>query len=108
MFLFFFLLLAFKLELQKNSHLNGSLAQMTSRHPLTTIPNGKVYDNQLFISCKNVPNCLLTFFQIENGAKICKSNCVGCMPVHVAAYSGAKSCMPILIEKGKYILQIFH
>lgn len=42
-------------------------------------------------------------FQIENGGKICKPNKTGCMPIHAAAFSGAKTCMEILLKKGKYI-----
>lgn len=41
-------------------------------------------------------------FQIENGGKICKPNKTGCMPIHAAAFSGAKTCMEILLKKGKY------
>lgn len=43
-------------------------------------------------------------FQIENGGKICKPNKTGCMPIHAAAFSGAKTCMEILLKKGKYFL----
>ncbi|XP_042320382.1 LOW QUALITY PROTEIN: transient receptor potential cation channel subfamily A member 1 [Sceloporus undulatus] len=38
---------------------------------------------------------------IENGGKICKANSIGCMPVHAAAFSGAKTCMEILIKRGE-------
>ncbi|XP_062985937.1 transient receptor potential cation channel subfamily A member 1 [Elgaria multicarinata webbii] len=38
---------------------------------------------------------------IENGAKISKTNNMGCMPVHVAAFSGAKACMEIVMKKGE-------
>lgn len=41
-------------------------------------------------------------FQIENGGKICKPNKTGCMPIHAAAFSGAKTCLEILLKKGKY------
>uniref|UniRef100_A0A8D0FME7 Transient receptor potential cation channel subfamily A member 1 n=1 Tax=Strix occidentalis caurina TaxID=311401 RepID=A0A8D0FME7_STROC len=40
-------------------------------------------------------------FQIENGGKICKPNKTGCMPIHAAAFSGAKTCMEILLKKGE-------
>lgn len=43
-------------------------------------------------------------FQIENGGKICKPNKTGCMPIHAAAFSGAKTCMEILLKKGKYFV----
>lgn len=43
-------------------------------------------------------------FQIENGGKICKPNKTGSMPIHAAAFSGAKTCMEILLKKGKYIV----
>lgn len=44
-------------------------------------------------------------FQIENGGKICKPNKTGGMPIHAAAFSGAKTCMEILLKKGKYIVR---
>ncbi|KAH0617642.1 hypothetical protein JD844_016091 [Phrynosoma platyrhinos] len=38
---------------------------------------------------------------IEHGGKICKANSMGCMPVHAAAFSGAKACMEIIIKRGE-------
>lgn len=65
---------------------------------------GEYICNNMFISqnllyvIKLYPSII---FQIENGGKICKPNKTGCMPIHAAAFSGAKTCMEILLKKGK-------
>ncbi|XP_074141587.1 transient receptor potential cation channel subfamily A member 1 [Sminthopsis crassicaudata] len=38
---------------------------------------------------------------VESGAKICKTNKFGCFPVHIAAFSGSKKCIEMLLKFGE-------
>uniref|UniRef100_A0A8C9F4I0 Transient receptor potential cation channel subfamily A member 1 n=1 Tax=Pavo cristatus TaxID=9049 RepID=A0A8C9F4I0_PAVCR len=61
---------------------------------------GEAGNTPIIVACyKDNPEALTLL--IENGGKICKPNKTGCMPIHAAAFSGAKTCMEILLKKGE-------
>ncbi|XP_068955651.1 transient receptor potential cation channel subfamily A member 1 [Petaurus breviceps papuanus] len=38
---------------------------------------------------------------VDNGARVCKANKFGCFPVHIAAFSGSKKCIEMLLKFGE-------
>ncbi|KAK2527957.1 Trpa1 [Columba guinea] len=94
--------------------LHNEIVKILVQHSSTDVNlEGEAGNTPLIVACyKDNPEALTLLvglfpdiiFQIENGGKICKPNKTGSMPIHAAAFSGAKTCMEILLKKGKYIV----
>ncbi|XP_043850025.1 transient receptor potential cation channel subfamily A member 1 [Dromiciops gliroides] len=61
---------------------------------------GENGNTPLMLACSKDNNEALKLL-VDNGAKICKSNKFGCFPVHIAAFSGSKKCMEMLLKYGE-------
>uniref|UniRef100_A0A8D0C5L2 Transient receptor potential cation channel subfamily A member 1 n=1 Tax=Salvator merianae TaxID=96440 RepID=A0A8D0C5L2_SALMN len=81
--------------------LHNELVKIFVEHSATDVNlEGEGGNTPILVACyKDNPEALKLL--IENGGKICKANSLGSMPVHAAAFSGAKPCMEILMKKGE-------
>nr|XP_060631461.1 transient receptor potential cation channel subfamily A member 1 [Anolis sagrei ordinatus] len=81
--------------------LRNELVKIFVEHTTTDVNlEGESGNTPITIACYKDNSEALKLL-IENGAKICKGNSMGWMPVHAAAFSGAKVCMEILIKRGE-------
>ncbi|XP_060133733.1 transient receptor potential cation channel subfamily A member 1 isoform X1 [Zootoca vivipara] len=81
--------------------LQNELVKIFVEHSATDVNlEGESGNTPILLACYK-DNTEALKLLIKNGAKICKANSLGCMPVHAAAFSGAKSCMEIIIKKGE-------
>ncbi|XP_061460813.1 transient receptor potential cation channel subfamily A member 1 [Rhineura floridana] len=81
--------------------LHNELVKIFVEHSTTDVNlEGEGGNTPILLACYKDNSEALELL-IENGGKICKRNSFGCMPVHAAAFAGAKSCMEILIKKGE-------
>ncbi|OWK55536.1 Transient receptor potential cation channel subfamily A member 1 [Lonchura striata] len=87
--------------------LHNEIVKVLVQHSSTDVNlEGEAGNTPIIVACyKDNPEALTllvdVIFQIENGGKICKPNKTGCMPIHAAAFSGAKTCLEILLKKGE-------
>ncbi|XP_044279991.1 transient receptor potential cation channel subfamily A member 1 [Varanus komodoensis] len=83
--------------------LYNDLVKVLIEHSSTDVNlEGEGGNTPILVACyKDNPEALKLL--IENGGKICKANSIGCMPVHAAAFSGAKLCMEIIIKRGEVL-----
>uniref|UniRef100_A0A8C3MU18 Transient receptor potential cation channel subfamily A member 1 n=1 Tax=Geospiza parvula TaxID=87175 RepID=A0A8C3MU18_GEOPR len=81
--------------------LHNEIVKVLVQHSSTDINlEGEAGNTPIIVACyKDNPEALTLL--IENGGKICKPNKTGCMPIHAAAFSGAKTCLEILLKKGE-------
>uniref|UniRef100_A0A8C0F9T4 Transient receptor potential cation channel subfamily A member 1 n=1 Tax=Bubo bubo TaxID=30461 RepID=A0A8C0F9T4_BUBBB len=81
--------------------LHNEIVKILVQHSSTDVNlEGEAGNTPIIVACyKDNPEALTLL--IENGGKICKPNKTGCMPIHAAAFSGAKTCMEILLKKGE-------
>ncbi|KAM7069870.1 transient receptor potential cation channel subfamily A member 1 [Acridotheres tristis] len=81
--------------------LHNEIVKILVQHSSTDVNlEGEAGNTPIIVACyKDNPEALTLL--IENGGKICKRNKTGCMPIHAAAFSGAKTCMEILLKKGE-------
>uniref|UniRef100_A0A8C6J698 Transient receptor potential cation channel subfamily A member 1 n=1 Tax=Melopsittacus undulatus TaxID=13146 RepID=A0A8C6J698_MELUD len=81
--------------------LHNEIVKILVQHSSTDVNlEGEAGNTPITVACyKDNPEALTLL--IENGGKICKPNKTGCMPIHAAAFSGAKTCMEILLKKGE-------
>ncbi|XP_006015374.1 transient receptor potential cation channel subfamily A member 1 [Alligator sinensis] len=81
--------------------LQNEIVKILVQHSSTDVNlEGEAGNTPIIVACyKDNPEALTLL--IENGGKICKPNKTGCMPIHAAAFSGAKTCMEILLKKGE-------
>uniref|UniRef100_A0A7M4FKT5 Transient receptor potential cation channel subfamily A member 1 n=1 Tax=Crocodylus porosus TaxID=8502 RepID=A0A7M4FKT5_CROPO len=81
--------------------LQNEIVKILVQHSSTDVNlEGEAGNTPIIVACyKNNPEALTLL--IENGGKICKPNKTGCMSIHAAAFSGAKTCMEILLKKGE-------
>ncbi|XP_074058153.1 transient receptor potential cation channel subfamily A member 1 [Macrotis lagotis] len=61
---------------------------------------GENGNTPLMLACSKDNSEALKFL-VDNGAKICKTNKFGCFPVHLAAFSGSKKCIEMLLKFGE-------
>nr|XP_056710881.1 transient receptor potential cation channel subfamily A member 1 [Euleptes europaea] len=82
-------------------YLHNEIVQILAEHSTTDVNlEGEGGNTPVLVACYK-DNAEALKILIENGGKICKANSMGCMPVHAAAFSGAKPCMEILLKKGE-------
>uniref|UniRef100_A0A8C5JPR5 Transient receptor potential cation channel subfamily A member 1 n=1 Tax=Junco hyemalis TaxID=40217 RepID=A0A8C5JPR5_JUNHY len=81
--------------------LHNEIVKVLVQHSSTDVNlEGETGNTPIIVACyKDNPEALTLL--IENGGKICKRNKTGCMPIHAAAFSGAKKCLEILLKKGE-------
>ncbi|KAM9163470.1 LOW QUALITY PROTEIN: transient receptor potential cation channel subfamily A member 1 [Pangshura tecta] len=81
--------------------LHNEIVKVLVQHSSTDVNlEGETGNTPIILACyKENPEALTLL--LENGGKLCKSNKTGCMPVHAAAFSGAKACMEIILKKGE-------
>ncbi|KAJ6663961.1 hypothetical protein lerEdw1_008915 [Lerista edwardsae] len=81
--------------------LHNEIVKILAEHMSTDINlEGESGNTPILVACyKDNPEALKIL--IENGGLINKANNLGCMPVHAAAFSGAKLCLEIIIKKGE-------
>ncbi|NWW67695.1 TRPA1 protein, partial [Ifrita kowaldi] len=81
--------------------LHNEIVKILVQHSSTDVNlEGEAGNTPIIVACyKDNPEALTLL--IENGGKICKPNKTGCMPIHAAAFSGAKTCLEILLKKGE-------
>ncbi|NXO12235.1 TRPA1 protein, partial [Oriolus oriolus] len=81
--------------------LHNEIVKILVQHTSTDVNlEGEAGNTPIMVACyKDNPEALTLL--IENGGKICKPNKTGCMPIHAAAFSGAKKCLEILLKKGE-------
>ncbi|XP_041268760.1 transient receptor potential cation channel subfamily A member 1 [Onychostruthus taczanowskii] len=81
--------------------LHNEIVKVLVQHSSTDVNlEGEAGNTPIIVACyKDNPEALTLL--IENGGKICKPNKTGCMPIHAAAFSGAKTCLEILLKKGE-------
>uniref|UniRef100_A0A8D2PXJ0 Transient receptor potential cation channel subfamily A member 1 n=1 Tax=Zosterops lateralis melanops TaxID=1220523 RepID=A0A8D2PXJ0_ZOSLA len=81
--------------------LHNEIVKILVQHSSTDVNlEGEAGNTPIIVACyKDNPEALTLL--IENGGKICKPNKTGCMPIHAAAFSGAKKCLEILLKKGE-------
>ncbi|NXY05159.1 TRPA1 protein, partial [Pteruthius melanotis] len=81
--------------------LHNEIVKILVQHSSTDVNlEGEAGNTPIMVACyKDNPEALTLL--IENGGKICKPNKTGCMPIHAAAFSGAKTCLEILLKKGE-------
>ncbi|XP_075776642.1 transient receptor potential cation channel subfamily A member 1 [Pelodiscus sinensis] len=81
--------------------LHNEIVKVLVQHSSTDVNlEGETGNTPIIVACyKENPEALTLL--LENGGKLCKSNKTGCMPVHAAAFSGAKACLEIILKKGE-------
>ncbi|XP_066480502.1 transient receptor potential cation channel subfamily A member 1 [Tiliqua scincoides] len=81
--------------------LYNEIVKILAEHSSTDVNlEGESGNTPILVACyKDNPEALNIL--IENGGLINKANSLGCMPVHAAAFSGAKLCLEIVIKKGE-------
>ncbi|KAM4705765.1 transient receptor potential cation channel subfamily A member 1 [Rhinophrynus dorsalis] len=79
----------------------NSIVETLILHSATDINlDGDLNNTPVNLACyKDNPEALQLL--LNNGAKLCKRNKLGCYPVHMCAFSGSVKCLDIVLKKGQ-------
>ncbi|XP_036293033.2 transient receptor potential cation channel subfamily A member 1 [Pipistrellus kuhlii] len=81
--------------------MHNEVAQVLMEHSGTNVNlEGENGNTAVIIACAKDNSEALQML-LKNGAKPCKSNKLGCFPIHQAAFSGSKKCMEIILKFGE-------
>ncbi|XP_028924250.1 transient receptor potential cation channel subfamily A member 1 [Ornithorhynchus anatinus] len=80
---------------------HNDVVKVLLQHPGTDVDlEGENRNSAIMFAC-HMDNSEALQLLVERRAKACKSNKWGYFPIHLAAFSGAKKCMDIILEYGE-------
>uniref|UniRef100_A0A8D0HGQ3 Transient receptor potential cation channel subfamily A member 1 n=1 Tax=Sphenodon punctatus TaxID=8508 RepID=A0A8D0HGQ3_SPHPU len=83
--------------------LHNEIVKILVEHSSTDVNlEGEGRNTPIMVACyKDNAEALTLLVCRTDSFFLCKTNATGCMPVHAAAFAGAKSCMEIILKKGE-------